>query len=324
MNQATIGNDPEEAARRLRAGEVVALPTETVYGLAGNALDAQVVLNIFRIKGRPSFDPLIVHCKDQEDAFRYATRIPSAAFRLAEKFWPGPLTLVLKSPGIIPDVVTAGLGTVALRVPSHPLFRKVLDLITFPLAAPSANPFGYVSPTSARHVADQLGAKIGYILDGGPCQHGMESTIVGFERGSPVILRLGAIPAGQIRDLYPKTQIRVLASSNPKAPGQLHQHYAPSKRVMWLAEAPASLLRDKSTAFLAFGPQEGKEYAGTCFNLSPAGDYHEAARNFYRVLREFDAGPWQTLIVQPFPALDNGLSETLNDRLMRVTASRNS
>jgi L-threonylcarbamoyladenylate synthase len=324
MYSAIIGNDPQEAARRLINSEVVALPTETVYGLAGNALDSDVVIQIFKIKGRPSFDPLIVHCRDQEEAFRYAARIPSAAFRLAEKFWPGPLTLVLKSPGVIPDIVTAGLGTVALRVPSHPVFRKVLDFLSFPLAAPSANPFGYVSPTTARHVADQLGSKIGYILDGGTCQHGMESTIVGFDHGKPVILRLGAIPVRQIREMYPETQIRVMASSNPKAPGQLHQHYAPRKRVIWLNEAPEAILHDKSTAFLTFGPQEEKKFPGTSLNLSSIGDYHEAARNFYKLLREFDAGPWHTLVIHPLPANDNGLSETLNDRLMRVTASRHS
>lgn len=322
MSSAIIGNDPQEAARRLKNGEVVALPTETVYGLAGNALEPDVVIQIFKIKGRPSFDPLIVHCKDQEEAFHYATRIPSAAFRLAEKFWPGPLTLVLKSPGVIPDVVTAGLGTVALRVPSHALFRTVLDYLSFPLAAPSANPFGYVSPTTARHVADQLGSKIGYILDGGPCQHGMESTIVGFDRGTPVILRLGAIPVKKIREMYPHTVIRVSASSNPKAPGQLHQHYAPHKRVIWINEATEALLNDKSTAFLIFGPEREKKYPGTYLNLSSKGDYHEAARNFYKLLREFDAGPWQTLVIHTLPAQDNGLSETLNDRLMRVTSSR--
>lgn len=321
MSQAIISQNVEEAVHRLKAGELVALPTETVYGLAGNALDKDVVLKIFKIKGRPSFDPLIVHCRDQEDAFRYATRIPSAAFRLAERFWPGPLTLVLNSPGIIPSVVTAGLGTVALRVPSHPMFRQVLEMTDFPLAAPSANPFGYVSPTSARHVADQLGHEIGFILDGGACHHGVESTIVGFEKGTPMILRLGAIPVRKITELFPQTLIRNAASSNPKAPGQLQQHYAPIKRVAWLNHASAELLNDKATALLTFGSDTGHSVAGTVFNLSPSGDYHEAARNFYRLLREFDAGPWHTLVVQPIPQGEDGLADTLNDRLMRVTNS---
>ncbi|MCS6979625.1 MAG: L-threonylcarbamoyladenylate synthase [Flavobacteriales bacterium] len=322
MARAVISRDIEEAVRLLKAGSVVALPTETVYGLAGNALIRDTVMRIFKIKGRPTFDPLIVHCKNAEDAFRYAVRIPSAAIRLAEKFWPGPLTLVLNSTRKIPSEVTAGLGTVGLRVPSHPLFHQVLEALDFPLAAPSANPFGYVSPTTARHVSDQLGHLIDFILDGGPCLYGMESTIVGFEKNVPVVYRLGALPLKKIRQVAPDVTVKIHASSNPKAPGQLSSHYAPSKKVLWANAAPSSVLEDRLTAVLVFGPSPEVKPHCHIMNLSSTGDYHEAARNLYRLLREFDAGPWHTLVIHPIPQDPEGWSDVLNDRLERAAAPR--
>lgn len=320
--KAVIGTDVTEAARRLNAGEVVAVPTETVYGLAGNALNREAVLQIFKIKRRPSFDPLIVHCADAEEAFRYAVRVPPAAFMLAEKFWPGPLTLVLPSRGVVPEVVNAGLPTVALRVPAHPLFIQLLQQVDFPLAAPSANPFGYVSPTQASHVFEQLGDKIGYILDGGPCQLGLESTIVGFEKNKPVLLRLGAIPTVQLQQLFPDIAFKIQASSNPSAPGQLTSHYAPRKKVLWCKDFNESSEADPSTAYLVFGSMKPTQApSSNILNLSEGGNYHEAARNLYHLLRQFDTGPWRRLKVFPLPEDDEGLAHTINDRLRRATAS---
>ena len=186
-----IGTALSTAIELLRRDEVVAIPTETVYGLAGNALYPKAIASIFEIKNRPRFDPLIVHASSVERLSQYANAFPEAARRLADQFMPGPLTLLLDKAAIIPDLVTAGSPRVALRVPNHPLTLSLLQQLDFPLAAPSANPFGYISPTTAQHVADQLGSQIPYILDGGPCQVGVESTIVGFEDGQAVVYRKG-------------------------------------------------------------------------------------------------------------------------------------
>ena len=188
---AETGSDIEKAKSLLVAGDLVAVPTETVYGLAGNALDPSAIAKIFEVKGRPRFDPLIVHVPNLKVARLYAEEIPVQAERLAAQYWPGPLTLLLKKRSVIDDLVTSGLDTVGLRCPDHPLTQKLLDSLPFPLAAPSANPFGYVSPTRPEHVEEQLGKKISYILDGGPSTVGVESTIVGFEDNTPVIFRLG-------------------------------------------------------------------------------------------------------------------------------------
>src|SRR5690606_7520483 len=180
--ETPIGTDVAQAAALLRAGAVVAMPTETVYGLAANAFDEAAVLRIFQVKQRPSFDPLIVHVRDREQLSPLVARLPREAEALMEHFWPGPLTLVLPKTGRVPDLVTSGLDTVAVRMPAHPVAQALLRAVDFPLAAPSANPCGYVSPTSAQHVADQLGGKVPYILDGGPCTVGVESTILGWEQ----------------------------------------------------------------------------------------------------------------------------------------------
>jgi L-threonylcarbamoyladenylate synthase len=186
-----IGEIIQEAKSFLLDGNIVAIPTETVYGLAGNALDPAAVLQIFTAKERPAFDPLIVHISSIDKVELYAHSIPSQAYDLMHEFWPGPLTIVLPKNSIIPDIVTSGLDTVGLRIPNHPTTIKLLKQLDFPLAAPSANPFGYISPTSAQHVFDQLGGKIPYILDGGICDVGVESTIVGFENDKCLIYRLG-------------------------------------------------------------------------------------------------------------------------------------
>lgn len=226
---AEIGKDIKKSAALLTEGQLVAIPTETVYGLAGNALDENAVLQIFKAKNRPKFDPLIVHLPGIEQIHNYVEFIPDELKALAEAFWPGPLTLLLPKKSIIPDLVTSGLGKVGVRVPNHPLTRSLLDLVDFPLAAPSANPFGYISPTSASHVAHHLGDKLSYILDGGSCDVGLESTIVGMEQGQVIIYRLGGISVSEIEKLVGNVLILPQSSSNPQSPGMLKSHYAPRK-----------------------------------------------------------------------------------------------
>jgi L-threonylcarbamoyladenylate synthase len=224
---AEISLDIEKAAEILRKDTLVAIPTETVYGLGGNALNRDAVVRIFEAKDRPFFDPLIVHVASKEAAIELAKEVPQGAEKLMDAFWPGPLTLVLPKKDVIPDLVTSGLPTVGLRVPNQSLTLELLRTVDFPLAAPSANPFGYVSPTSAQHVNDQLGEKIPFILDGGETTVGVESTIVGFENNQPVIYRLGGLSVEEIEAVVGRLEVRVNASSDPKSPGMLKSHYAP-------------------------------------------------------------------------------------------------
>jgi len=217
---AIISDDTKEASRLLSKGKLVAIPTETVYGLGANALDEIAVASIFSAKNRPAFDPLIIHQSSADRILQYASEVPAEAQKLADAFWPGPLTLVLRKQEIISDLVSAGLKTVALRVPDHPLARKVLEQVEFPVAAPSANPFGFVSPTSAQHVAKQLGNRIDFILDGGQCQVGLESTIIGFKGGETTVLRKGGLAIEEIESLLGHAvAVRTHSSSSPEAPG---------------------------------------------------------------------------------------------------------
>lgn len=226
---AEIGTDIQKAASLLRRGKLVAIPTETVYGLAGNAFNEEAVLSIFETKNRPQFDPLIVHSSGIQWVKQHVNEIPVLAGILMDEFWPGPMTLVLPKKEIVPDLVTSGLDSVAVRVPSHPMTQELLLMLDFPLAAPSANPFGYVSPTTAQHVNDQLGDKIDYILDGGSTTVGLESTIIGFEEGKPIVYRLGGLSIDVIEESIGPVEIALNQSSDPKAPGMLKSHYAPGK-----------------------------------------------------------------------------------------------
>ena len=232
---AQIGTDRQVAKEFLEAGNVVGIPTETVYGLAGNALNPDAVLTIFRVKNRPSFDPLIVHTDSLTKLDQFVTSIPEPARLLADAFWPGPLTLLLPKRALISDLVTAGLTTVAVRIPNHPLTLALLRSLDFPLAAPSANPFGYISPTTAQHVADQLGDQIPYILDGGPAGVGIESTIVGFNDNKATVFRLGGMGLDQIEQIIGPISVQTHSTSNPKAPGMLISHYAPRKPLILLS-----------------------------------------------------------------------------------------
>jgi len=221
---ADIGKDIAKAKRLLEAGELVAIPTETVYGLAANALDEDAVAKIFEVKDRPGFDPLIVHAGTVTQISGIVEDIPGPLLKLAEKFWPGPLTLLMKKKPLIPYLVTSGLENVAVRVPDHPMTGELLRILDFPLAAPSANPFGYISPTLAEHVQDQLGEKIPYILDGGHSEVGLESTIVGMDAGRVFVFRLGGTEVSAIEDIVGVVTVMPQSSSNHKSPGMLKSH----------------------------------------------------------------------------------------------------
>ena len=313
---AEIGNSIQQAQTFLEAGQVIGIPTETVYGLAANALKAEAVAKIFEVKNRPSFDPLIVHIAYPSEVEKYASVFAGPARDLALKFWPGPLTLLLPKKPIIPHLTTSGLDTVGLRCPNHPLALALLRQLNFPLAAPSANPFGYVSPTKAQHVQDQLGDKIPFILDGGVSRVGLESTIVGFENGTPVIYRLGGLSVEAIEAVVGKVEVKLYSSSNPKTPGQLTSHYSPSKKVV-IGDID-SLIRQhygKSVGILSFKTQYGLENA---YVLSASGSLTEAAQNLFGMLRELDQLSVEVILTELVP--DAGLGRAINDRLKRASA----
>lgn len=328
---STIGTDPTIAARILREGGIVGIPTETVYGLAANALDESAVLHVFAAKERPSFDPLIVHIGQREQVSHVVRSLPPGAEALMDAFWPGPLTLVLPKQESIPALVSSGLDTVAVRMPSHPLTLQLLRMLDFPLAAPSANPFGYVSPTTAAHVAAQLGEKVPYILDGGPCSVGVESTILGWEPTDPrqqgaqpqegsgawYIYRSGGVPLEDIERVI-GTVAPSVKQVLPVAPGMLESHYAPRKPV-YVGTIDPLLRRFAGERIGVISFQ--KEYpAHRCEVLSEQGDLAEAARNLFAVLRELDSSDCKVILAEVFP--EEGLGRAINDRLRRASAKR--
>ena len=311
-------------ARRLRAGELVAVPTETVYGLAANALDARACRKIFAAKGRPTSDPLIVHLRAASELDLVA-KPNAAAWRLAKRFWPGPLTIVLPKKSVVPDIVSAGLPSVAVRVPSHPLFRRLLKLATVPLAAPSANAFGYISPTTAAHVRHGLGKKIRHILDGGPAKIGLESTIVDLrDPTKPQLLRPGAITRAQIEKALGQkitfARKPARAGKNPRAqiaPGLLARHYSPRTavelHVQFHARRPAAT--DEAWVSLA---KPTTALAKNIFWFDAHGDLRGVARRLFAVLRQLDDGRFKKIHVEL--ARGDGLADAINDRLRRAAA----
>ncbi len=319
MTVAVVGQSVSTARQLLLQGKLVAIPTETVYGLAGNALEPDVVASIFEVKGRPRFDPLIVHVASWEKALTYIQDVPHTAEILARNFWPGPLTLLLPRRPVIPDLVTSGLDRVGLRCPDHPLTRELLEQLPFPLAAPSANPFGYVSPTTAEHVQLRLGRRIPYILDGGPCRVGIESTIVGWEGEQTVVYRLGGVSVEQLESVTGPVVVRTHSSSQPQAPGQLQSHYAPAKAFyLGNIESLLSRLKLRNPGILCF--KEAPYPHSNCLVLSPSGDLHEAARNLFGMLRELDHRDVDGVVAEEVP--NHGLGRAINDRLRRAAATR--
>ena len=304
-----------KAKKNLEKGQLVAIPTETVYGLAANGFDKHAVIKIFEAKNRPLFDPLILHSNSIEKIKLFVKEIPEVALSLAEKFWPGPLTLLLPKKEIVPDIVTSGLLNVAVRIPNHSLTLKLLSQLNFPLAAPSANPFGYVSPTNALHVRKQLGEKISFILDGGACKIGIESTIVGFENGRPVIFRIGGLAIEEIEKVVGKTELKPINSSNPMAPGQLKSHYATSKQLLiGNINDYENLYKNKRFGIISFF----KEYASyPTIVLSHTKNLEEAAQNLFKAMRLMDENPDVDIICAEFFP-DEFLGRAINDRLNRA------
>lgn len=298
----------------LRRGGLVAFPTETVYGLGANARDGEAVARLFEVKGRPRINPLIVHVRDQAAAEALA-EFTAPARDLAKQFWPGPLTLVLrrKATANVSLLVSAGLETIALRVPSHPVSAQLLAEARVPIAAPSANVSGQISPTTASHVAAELGDRVDFILDGGKATLGLESTVVGFIGDEAVLLRPGSLPRGEIEKV-----VGPLSSQKDeaiRAPGQLDSHYAPRARLRLNAHE----LRD-GEALLAFGHPLAVTTAPLALNLSSTGDLREAASNLFAMLRRLDSSGAETIAVMPIP--DTDLGEAINDRLARAAAPR--
>ena len=320
----------DHCASLLQSGEIVGIPTETVYGLAGNALRESSVRKIFQVKSRPFTDPLIVHCSHLK-AVESIAFCNDSVYRLAEAFWPGPLTLILAKDKKIPDIVTAGLNSVAVRVPQHPVFRSVLEKIDFPLAAPSANPFGYVSPTLAEHVQQTLGSKVNAILDGGPCRVGLESTILDLRNLKvPVVLRHGPITCSQISNcLGLSVKTVVTEKSDEKiaqsAPGQLTKHYSPKASVYLIEhgstryENPIVLRSDNTEALVCNQKPEWYEGQQNIYWLSKTGDPDEIAHNLFDLVQKLDRQQFSKIFIERVPSQSIGLA--INDRMERAAAN---
>jgi len=313
-----ITTDLELVINSLKRGEIVSIPTETVYGLAGNALKEESVDLIFNLKKRPAFNPLIVHIPDVNFLDRVAENIPDPAKLLANHFWPGPLTLILKKKASIPNRVTAGKDTVAVRVPNHPLTLELLKKLPFPLAAPSANPFGSISPTLAIHVYKYFGDKIPFILDGGSCKSGLESTIIGFENETPVLYRHGALALEKIKEVIGPVKELIKNDQNPQAPGMLSKHYAPQTETIRSENMLETIANfpNKKIGVLSFQKIELSEEITHQEILSEKGHLEEAARNLYAALHRLDQLQLELIVVPYFP--NEGLGKTINDRLQRA------
>ena len=324
--QTSIGNDIEKAIQYLINGGLVAIPTETVYGLAANALNEDAVVKIFEAKNRPSFNPLIIHVGSWAAVEKYVQHIPAKAKILAEKFTPGPLTFLLQKKNTIPDLVTAGSEKVAIRVPNHPLTLALLQALDFPLAAPSANPFGYISPTTAQHVLENLSGKIPYILDGGAAAVGLESTIIGFDENEQVLLyRSGGISTEEIELVLNEKVLAAPTSpqKNPETSGQLKSHYAPhtSLYIGDIVELKKQF-EGRQIASISFTKQFDGIDPDKQFVLSKEGSLPEAAKKLFAALRAIDTLNAEVILAEKFP--NEGIGRAINDRLNRAKAENKS
>jgi len=310
----------ERAAHAVRSGELVAFPTETVYGLGADALNARACAKIFEAKNRPYFDPLIVHVASFEEACQLWSKLDPRAAQLAKHFWPGPLTIVLLKAVKIPDLVTAGLATVAVRVPAHPVALELLKHAQRPIAAPSANPFGYISPTTAEHVRTQLGAQVPVILDGGPCVVGVESTILDLSAPQARLLRPGGVPVEALEALIGPV---VLAEeeNRPEAPGQLPSHYAPRAKLILIDDAQLCAEKvSRRVGLLAFKDASKARGYASVEVLSKSGDLAEAAANLFAALRRLDAAGLEEIHAQAVP--ETGLGRAIMNRLKKAAGPR--
>lgn len=316
--QTIIAKDIQQAAFFLNAGELVAIPTETVYGLAANAFNAYAVAKIFEAKNRPFFDPLIVHTHSLKEVYKLVEEIPSPLLALAQKYWPGPLTLLLPKKNNIHDIVTAGLPNVGIRIPQQVETLQLLQQLDFPLAAPSANPFGYVSPTTAQHVYDQLQGKISFILDGGKCNVGLESTIVGMQNNVVTIFRIGGLSIENIEEIVGKVNVNVHQGDNPAAPGMLSAHYAPLKPII-VGNINDNIIKynTRKIGIISFKNHFPEIVSKYCYTLSAIGSLSEAAQNLFAAMRELDNSDIEIILTEEFP--DEGLGKAINDRLKRAS-----
>lgn len=313
-----ITSDLNQVKTALINGDIIALPTETVYGLAANIYLDSALEKVFKLKKRPSYNPLIVHISNSGILEQIAKNIPAKARELANVFWPGPLTLVLEKQDQIPNRITAGKPTVAVRVPNHPIALQLLKSLNFPLAAPSANPFGSLSPTSAKHVALYFKEEINFILDGGPCFCGLESTIIGFENDKPILYRHGAISIEEIEKIIGPIKIKNQNSKNPSAPGMLTRHYAPKTQIQINDDISLALAQnpDKKIGVLSFRKNKKIKTEIHQEVLSISGDLNEASKNLYAALHRLDQMNLDLIISSFFP--EKGLGKTINDRLKRA------
>lgn len=314
-----ISDNIESAVRILENNDVVAIPTETVYGLAGNIFSEKAIRKIFEVKKRPLFNPLIVHIDTTDKLDEIVSEIPVKAQKLAKAFWPGSLTLILKKKSNIPDLITAGKDTVAVRIPNHPLTLELLSKLPFPLAAPSANPFGSISPTSAEHVNEYFNDSIKQVLDGGSCHNGIESTIVGFEDGEPVIYRFGSISAEEIIEVIGEVKVHTKEEHAPQAPGMLERHYAPNTKTYLVSDVQEFIIAHKSKRIgvITFSKVVKHSSIKQLELLSSTGDLKEAAQNLYQTLHKLDKLDLDIIVAEQMP--NKGLGISINDRLTRAT-----
>jgi len=317
MYNTVIGKDIDAAKGFLEQGELVAIPTETVYGLAANGLNELAIIKIYTAKNRPQFNPLILHVANMNQLETLVREIPLACRKLIQSFSPGPITYLLPKSRLVPDIVTAGSDLVAIRIPDHPLTLSLLSRLNFPLAAPSANPSGYVSPVSAAHVMQGLNNKIPYILDGGACRVGLESTIIGFAENKVIVHRLGGIGIEQIKNITGLDVEFALSHASPMAPGQLKSHYA--TRTPFLlgdVELLANDYQDKKIGIISFRRSYENIHPYTAVILSPSGDLNEAASKLFSTMRELDNSGLDFIIAERFP--EEGMGLAINDRLERA------
>jgi L-threonylcarbamoyladenylate synthase len=314
-----ISTNLDQAVALLNKDQIIGFPTETVYGLAGNAFSDVAIKKIYEVKKRPSFNPLIVHIKSFDVLETVAAEIPEKAHLLANAFWPGPLTLLLKKQPTISNLVTANLDTVAVRIPNHPVALELLHQLDFPLVAPSANPFTRISPTKAEHVAQYFENKIDMVLDGGTCTAGVESTIVGFESNKVIVYRLGALSLEAIEKVVGPVTIINKNKKNPKAPGMFLKHYSPKTEFILTRNLQSEIdwFQDKKVGLLLFNTIQPNFELKNQFVLSKDSNLDEAAANLYEALHELDKLNLDLIIAERFP--EYGLGITINDRLERAS-----
>ena len=313
-----ISTDIDFAVQLLNNDKIIGFPTETVYGLAGNIFSKKAINRIFETKQRPKFNPLIVHISKMEQLEQLAIAIPENARFLAKAFWPGPLTLLLKKHPSVSDLITAGKPTVAVRIPNHPMALAILNAIDFPLAAPSANPFGKISPTSAQHVADFFPNEIEAVFDGGECQNGIESTIIGFDGDHVIVYRLGAVAVEEIEAVVGKVKVFTSDNIAPNAPGMLKKHYSPNTNFVLTTDVEKEIEKhhNKRIGVLSFNKNYKSEFIAIISVLSKNSDFKEASRKLYNVMHQLDKENLDIIIAEKFPDLD--LGKSINDRLMRA------